>query len=191
MTSLAIKEVQDVFTADDCRRILKKRYDCSFRDGRLRDYLVYRDQNDPYWSEEFELIWQRLCPLIEEYSTTFFNLIPVEATSISHIGFLNDEHGEFTELHYDWDYVRVEKGAREIIKPFVVLIYLSNIAEGGELLFPLQSVKITPQIGKVVFFPCNYSYPHVAMPVLEGSKHVCRVTVKLDPQIFYVDELEI
>lgn len=190
MSNDAIKEVPNLFSKTECKRLLAKRISSSTKDGRLTDFLVYRDQAQGEWIEEFDLLTSRLMPVIKEYSKSFFNLLPIESISISHIGFLNDEFGEFTEIHYDWELVQV-KGRKLLPKPFVFLIYLTDVEEGGELLFPKHSIKIKPELGKVVLFPCNFSYPHVAMPVTKGSKHICRVTMQIDPDVYKVDALEI
>jgi hypothetical protein len=80
---------------------------------------------------------------------------------------------------------------RIIVKPFVILIYLNDNYEGGELLFPLQNFKTKPKKGSTVIFPCNFAFPHVSQPVTSGSKHVCRVTFKVSPEKYKVDMLEI
>lgn len=190
MSEDAIKEVPNLFNAQECERLLNKRIDASTKDGRLTDFLVYQNEASGVWPEEFELLNQRLLPVIKEYNKNFYNLLPIEVISISHIGFLNDEFGEFTEIHYDWELVQV-KSRKLLPKPFVFLIYLTDVIEGGELLFPKQNRKIKPELGKVVLFPCNFTYPHVAMPVTKGSKHVCRVTMQIDPDAYKVDALEI
>jgi hypothetical protein len=192
MINKAIFEEASLFSENECQRLLRKRIDNSTIDGVLTDYLVYFEEAEEceIWKSEFKLLEQRLSSFIERYSKGLLDLLPLESISISHIGFLNDEFGEFTELHYDWEMVKV-KDRDIIVKPFVILIYLTEIEEGGELLFPIQGVEISPELGKAVVFPCNYSYPHSSMPVIKGSKHVCRVTMKMNPKSYEVDSLEI
>ena len=192
MKSKAILERKGLLTKQECERILYKRKKYSTVNGMLTDYLVYSSElsSAPDWEIEFSMLEQRIKPFLKQYSDGLLGLLPLESVSISHVGFLNDEFGEFTELHYDWELVHV-KNREAIVKPFVVLIYLSEVEEGGELLFPLQDSKVIPEIGKAVIFPCNYTYPHTSMPVIKGSKHVCRVTMKIDLEAYKVDELEI
>ncbi|WP_127714881.1 2OG-Fe(II) oxygenase [Halobacteriovorax sp. HLS] len=192
MSYSAVVEWKDFLSREQCQRILDKRRKYSTVNNRLTDYLVYSDElsSNLDWAEEFELLEQRIKPSLKEYSDRFLGQLPLESISISHIGFLNDEFGEFTELHYDWELVKV-KNRDIIIKPFVILVYLTAVEEGGELLFPVQNVKVSPELGKAVIFPCNFSYPHTSMPVIKGSKHVCRITMKIDFDAYQVDELEI
>lgn len=185
-----IKRELNLFSKSECSQILKLRIENSpIVDGHLSDLLIFQDQASNEWKPIFTLLNLKLKDFLSRYYEQFFNLLPVERISISHIGFLNDKEGSFTELHYDWEFVKFEE--RSIIKPFVCLIYLNEVSEGGELLFPLHSIKFEPAMGSTIIFPCNFTYPHLSMPVTEGEKHVCRVTFKVDNICYEVDELEI
>lgn len=185
-----IENRSNYFSKSDCKTILDMRIKHSTVNREdLSDLIVYKDNTSSEWHMILDLIQEKLNPVLKDYYKKSLNLIPKEYIDISHIGFLNDKNGSFTELHYDWEMVVVKD--KTIVKPFVVLIYLSDFEEGGNLLFPLQKVTLSPQLGSTIIFPCHFTYPHVSTPVTKGSKHVCRVTYKIDLECYKVDELEI
>lgn len=185
-----VKFYENVFTDIDCNTILDKRIKASkLIDGNFTDLLSFKSDQDEYWVDTFECIEDRLKPFIKDYLDGLDGLFPRQALDISHIGFLNDHSGSFTELHYDWELVNV--AGNLIIKPFVVLLYLNHVDEGGELIFPYQNLTFKPQKGSIVVLPCSYTHPHLSMPVTAGTKHICRITFKLDEECIKVDELEI
>jgi hypothetical protein len=49
--------------------------------------------------------------------------------------------------------------------------FLNDDFEGGELEFPYFDLTIKPEVGKVVLFPSNFPYSHIAHPVPEGAKY--------------------
>lgn len=184
-----IKLNEKAFSPQECERILNLRKQDSTVDGKLIDFLVYKEEANTHWAEIFRLIESKISPLLQSYGKDLLSLLPVKHLEISHIGFLNDEFGSFTELHYDWEMVIVKE--KLIPKPMVILIYLTDVEEGGSLFFPIQKVEIKPAVGNAVIFPCNFCFPHLSTPVLKGSKHVCRVTMKIPPKMYQVDALEI
>jgi hypothetical protein len=184
-----IQQREGLFSRAECSSILQLRLDETQRRGRGRDLVVFADDAPAVWTDTLGLLRSRLAPLVTEYSKSFLDLLPRQHIDISHIGFLTDEHGSFTELHYDWELVLLK--GRVLPKPFVVLIYLSEIEEGGDLLFPVQQTVVRPTLGKAAIFPCHFAFPHLSQPVLKGVKQVCRVTYRIHPDAYRVDELEI
>tara|TARA_R100000664_G_scaffold23194_1_gene32792 strand:+ start:91 stop:657 length:567 start_codon:yes stop_codon:yes gene_type:complete len=43
--------------------------------------------------------------------------------------------------------------------------FLSNVSEGGELVFPEHGLEIKPEVGKLVIFPSGWTHSHHTMPV--------------------------
>jgi len=52
------------------------------------------------------------------------------------------------------------------------MLYLNTIEEGGETEFLYQGVKIKPEMGKIVFFPTAFTYPHRGNPIYKGYKYI-------------------
>lgn len=51
------------------------------------------------------------------------------------------------------------------------IIYFNDDYEGGETDFPYEKIKITPEPGSILFFPCNYVGSHAVRPVLSGTRY--------------------
>ena len=45
------------------------------------------------------------------------------------------------------------------------MCYLSNVSEGGELVFPEHGLEVKPEMGKLVIFPSGWTHSHHTMPV--------------------------
>ena len=61
-------------------------------------------------------------------------------------------------MHYDNEIS--EGGLR---RNFIVLLYLQDI-EGGEIVFPKQSLVIKPRAGRMIIMPTFYTHPHAVLP---------------------------
>jgi hypothetical protein len=76
--------------------------------------------------------------------------------------------------HYDWhtDSVPCVPGFIQLI------IYLNdfNLDQGGCTEFP-SGKKVRPECGKVLIFPCSWTYPHRGNQVKYGTKYICSVEV--------------
>lgn len=51
------------------------------------------------------------------------------------------------------------------------LIYMNDVEQGGETVFPLFGESVSPKEGRLVIFPSNYAYVHEARPPLAGVKY--------------------
>jgi len=55
----------------------------------------------------------------------------------------------------------VGSGARIV----TYMLYLNDVNEGGETEFLYQGIKLKPVAGKLVFFPCGFTFPHRGNPI--------------------------
>jgi len=51
------------------------------------------------------------------------------------------------------------------------LWYLNDVEEGGETEL-LGSIKIKPEVGKLLLFPCSWTYPHCANIPISNEKYI-------------------
>lgn len=51
------------------------------------------------------------------------------------------------------------------------LIYMNDVAEGGETRFTLFDESVRPKRGRLVIFPSNYAYVHEALAPISGVKY--------------------
>ncbi len=52
-----------------------------------------------------------------------------------------------------------------------MIFFMNDNYEGGELEFPYHEVTIEPKAGKLVIFPANFPYSHIAHPIKSGTKY--------------------
>lgn len=52
------------------------------------------------------------------------------------------------------------------------VMYLNDDYDGGELLFPNQSLSIKPEAGSVILFPSHNPYIHHPQKILNGNKYM-------------------
>ena len=53
-----------------------------------------------------------------------------------------------------------------------VLVYLNTVGHGGETVFPLHGVSVTPVAGRILIFPATWTHPHEARPPIVGDKWI-------------------
>ena len=75
---------------------------------------------------------------------------------------------------YDWhhDYL--------LDKPYFIQIifYLNTLQEnqGGCTEF-IDGRKVRPEVGKVLVYPCSWTFPHKGGEILDGYKYICTTTI--------------
>lgn len=84
---------------------------------------------------------------------------------------LKYEKGGCYKLHADRGSSKPDKVNNLSKRMVSSVLYLNDDFEGGETNFPLQSAKVTPKLGSIVFFPSSYAYPHESLTIKEGVKY--------------------
>jgi Rps23 Pro-64 3,4-dihydroxylase Tpa1-like proline 4-hydroxylase len=57
------------------------------------------------------------------------------------------------------------------IRKITFLWYLNDVTEGGETEF-LSKYRITPEVGKLILFPANWTFPHKGKVPLSNDKYI-------------------
>lgn len=100
-----------------------------------------------------KIVWQKM----QDYCSRWgFAISYLEPASIQKY---NPGEG-FYGVHYDGEHRAVS-----------ALVYLNDVEEGGETVFPEFDLWIKPEIGKLVIFPSNYIYRHAAMTPKSNTKY--------------------
>jgi len=73
--------------------------------------------------------------------------------------------GKFLE-HVD------QSAGPNVIRTFGVILYLNTVDEGGSTDFMDYKLKIKPEAGKLVIFPCNYLFRHEGTVPLSEDKYI-------------------
>lgn len=67
-----------------------------------------------------------------------------------------------------------------------IIMYLSDLAEGGSTTFPLLNYKVNPVKGKVLVFPSNFMFMHCAEPPISDVKYACIAWLHFDGDTKYI-----
>lgn len=73
--------------------------------------------------------------------------------------------GKFLE-HVD------QSAGPNVIRTFGIILYLNTVDDGGETDFMDYKLKIKPEAGKLVIFPCNYLFRHEGTVPLSEDKYI-------------------
>ena len=73
--------------------------------------------------------------------------------------------GKFLE-HVD------QSAGPNVTRVFGVILYLNTVDEGGETDFLDYNLKVKPEAGKLVIFPCNYLYRHQGNIPISEDKYI-------------------
>jgi hypothetical protein len=81
------------------------------------------------------------------------------------------------EGHFRWHADSVGKGAGDRVVAMV--LYLNDVAAGGETEFYHQGFKIPPRAGNLVLFPAGWNYMHCGHMPRSGDKYVISSFVRI------------
>jgi len=165
----------DVFTKTEVQELLDLKKEINSGDLN-KDLIITKKAPKTELEQKIEdIIWTRVQPILKDYYKSF--LAPLRDFDLHHLGMAHDNVGSFTELHYESGYIEVA-GVEHVVRPSLVLIYLNDDYEGGDLHFPLYDFTTVPKAGSIVMFQSGYTGCHVSMPVMKGSKYICRLTIE-------------
>ena len=72
------------------------------------------------------------------------------------------------------------------VRKLAIIFYLNTVHKGGETEFPHlhdewnNSIKITPDPGKVLVFPTTFLFPHAGLMPLSGNKYIAQCYINGD-----------
>lgn len=130
-----------------------------------------------FW--EINFVNEHLSGYIDEFNTAFWDeCYPSYVQEFDTLrGFPN--HTIFTykiqktlpaEGYHVWHCEHSSMGASRRIG--VYILYLNDVAEGGETEFLYQRKRIQPKEGMLCIFPASYTHTHRGNPPLRGKKYV-------------------
>jgi len=169
-----IKTYKNVMASDWCEDLI------SYFDTSLRVYTKdHRKEahemqliGDPrpdamdYRTELFE----KLYPLgikYEEYLHSMchedFKPYDRPLTSINRTGFKSLQIQKYNPEDKGYPAVHVESGSEHYKKYLAVILYLNDVKEGGETVFPMAGKMITPTEGSVAIWPAGLPFYHCGL----------------------------
>tara|TARA_B100000470_G_scaffold37660_1_gene26775 strand:+ start:111 stop:722 length:612 start_codon:yes stop_codon:yes gene_type:complete len=81
-------------------------------------------------------------------------------TKIFNTGFRSLQIQKYTPKDKGYSAVHIESGPDHIKKYLAVILYLNDVHEGGETVFPMGGTAIEPQTGKVAIWPTGIPFYH-------------------------------
>ena len=60
-----------------------------------------------------------------------------------------------------------------------MILYLNDVAQGGETEFFHQGLKIAPRAGQLVLFPAGWNYMHCGQVPVSGDKYIIQTFVRI------------
>lgn len=103
--------------------------------------------------------------------------LPLATDRLSPIVLRKYSEGEgFFSEHVDVNY------SSNIFRAFIILFYLNDVEQGGELVLPRLNLKIMPRRGLTVCFPCSWEWPHSVNKVVKGDRYIIRSFVEITPE---------
>lgn len=100
---------------------------------------------------------------------SFYGILKKEALEMKFCGlqFQKNEKGKgYFRWHSD---TNILNDHRRVLAP---IIYLNNVEEGGETSFKYQGIKIKPEQGKIVVFPCTWTFFHRGEIPISNDKYI-------------------
>jgi hypothetical protein len=84
-------------------------------------------------------------------------------TSDEGVQILKYEPGEYYHEHID--------SGPQVKRIHSCVMFLNDEYEGGEISFPRQELDFKGETGDIIFFPSNFTHPHIAKEVKSGVKY--------------------
>jgi len=183
-----IQEIPHFFTDEECDALIERAQnnleDSKIYNGNDNDMVTKNDRDSKQaWLYDSDDFVKKMSDKIKDYTSTH-NRYTEEFQVV------NYKEGGFFRPHYDacdgdGNYCRKmdgDNGARYL----TVLIYLNNVEEGGETIFPNINKSVKPEKGKMVIFQnvddsghiITQSY-HGGEPVKKGEKWICNKWIHL------------
>jgi len=152
-----------------------------------RNLWVNVDDDDPdpnnYRCEQLKI---EACPELKEYEEQFLlvfqdvlsrydKVVRTIATGDTGYTLLKYRTGDSCSLHYDQ--------VPHEIRICTAVYYVNDDYEGGELVFPLQNLRLKPRPGEVIVMPATEQFPHYVEPITAGNRYAVRC--------FYICKVEL
>ena len=189
-----IYECDDVFPVDFCNRVIDKfeKSDLKFKGvtsvgiNHIKQSTDLRIYEEPEWVEEEKYFHDTIQKAMKKYKTFLLKMdvddeikeLLTEQIMISHIHppqIQRTEPGQYYHWHHD------------AIPPpnwqlFTYIIYLNDVEKdlGGTTEFSCGKT-IQPKAGKIVFFPCTWTYFHRGKTLEKGVKYIATAGLLMIP----------
>ena len=189
-----IYECDDVFPVDFCNRVIDKfeKSNLKFKGVTsigihdIKKSIDLRIYDEPEWVKEEKYFHETIRKAMKKYET-FLLKMDVDNEVKKHMSFIiknlyihppqiqKTEPGQYYHWHHDQAYPPQWK-------KFTYIIYLNDVEKdsGGTTEFSCGK-SIQPKAGKIVFFPCTWTYFHRGKTLEKGVKYIATNGLMIKP----------
>jgi prolyl 4-hydroxylase len=191
-----IREYKDFLSADDCKMLIDYAAP-SVQPGMVVDPLG-NSVIDYAHRDAFSTHFKNDNPLIDVIIDRVSNAIDIDKSCFEKITFIKYEPGQEFKFHQDYFVptesingkesatdIRCKDGGNRIS---TVLLYLNNVEDSGETIFPWLDVFIRPEIGKLLQFDYGYDdfmlnlkSQHAGLPPSTHDKWIATIWIRESP----------
>jgi hypothetical protein len=133
--------------------------------------LEVLDQGD--WAPVFRLIHPRIQACIQHY----LSRSPIlQSFDLQVTGYKIQMYPR-GEGRFGWHADSTGRGVQS--RQVAMILYLNDVAEGGETEFFHQGLKIAPRAGQLLLFPAGWNYMHCGQVPTSGDKYVLQTFVRI------------
>ena len=190
-----IYECDDVFPVDFCNRVIDKFEKSPLKRTGTTGFATINKQkkstdiriySEPEWVEEEKYFHDMIRKAMKKYETFLLKMdvddeVKKQTSDIltnSHIHppqIQKTEPGQYYHWHHD-------QGYPPHWKIFTYIIYLNDVEKGsgGTTEFSCGKI-IQPKAGKIVFFPCTWTYFHRGKTLEKGVKYIATNALIIKP----------
>ena len=190
-----IYECEDAFPVSFCNRVIEKfeKSDLKFK-GRansgsntIKKSTDIRIYDEPEWVEEEKYFHDTIRKAMKKYETFLLKMDVDDEVKKDMSQFLTNSYIHPPQIqrtepgqYYHWHQDQVLIAADWQI--FTYLIYLNDVEKdsGGTTEFSCGKT-IQPKAGKIVFFPCTWTYFHRGKTLEKGIKYIATAGLKSKP----------
>ena len=123
-------------------------------------------QDEGEWSPIFQKLHLAVIDCMRDY---ILRSPVLQKLNINATGYKIQKYRK-NEGYFRWHADAIGKGAIERL--FSMIIYLNDVAEGGETEFHHQEINIKPLAGQLVLFPAAWNYTHRGNTPLSADKYI-------------------
>jgi phosphoribosylformylglycinamidine (FGAM) synthase PurS component len=191
-----IYECDDVLPVDFCNRVIEKFEKSNLKiNGRaagdcelehLKKSIDVRIYDEPEWVEEEKYFDVMIRKAIKKYETFLLNMDVDDKVKKVMSKFLMNTHIHSPQIqrtkpgqYYHWHQDQYSPPNWQI---FTYIIYLNDVEEGSGGTTEFSCGKtIQPKAGKIVFFPCTWTYFHRGKTLEKGIKYIATSGIMMRP----------
>jgi hypothetical protein len=176
-----IKKYENAIPKILCKKIINLYKNENISESKNLNEVEINLKNE-FWNEIISSISKISSKNIESYFSFYNNKYTESMVILSQARFMHHKEFYFMKLHHDSELEYFNKV--DFLRTFIVLIYLNDNFENGELIFPIQKFKITPKTGLMVIFPTSFMYPHMTTPAVGSDRYVLQLSYHINKEIF-------